>query len=94
MKKKFTITFKVDTHYPGIDTDKVAKKLSKDFEQWLKDWASSSGEDIMPILYEPPGKKDGEGDWEHDPNGTVRVKIKLDNKIILDTWWDKLSDDF
>lgn len=90
MKKKFVITFTADTHYSYVDTDKLAENLSKSFEQWLKDWTASSGENIMPVLYE----SHRDGAVEHSPSGTVRVKVKVDNKIILDTWWDELSGDF
>lgn len=90
MKKKYKITFIVDAHYPFIE--KHLKKMSKDFDQWLKDWASpkSAGEQIMPTLYEP----NKSGAIEHSPNGTVRVKIVRDGETILDTWWDELSPDF
>lgn len=86
MKRKFKITFEVDCTYPHIH--KETKQLAKAFDQWLKDWSSSesSGKDIIPKLYTP-----GE---EHQPNGCVRVKIMRDEEIILDTWWDELSDDF
>jgi hypothetical protein len=88
MKRKFTITFEVNAHYPHIE--KETKKLAKAFDQWLHDWADSDSapRDIMPVLYTGnPGN-------EHQANGTVRVKITRDKEIILDTWWDELSDDF
>lgn len=90
MKKKYKITFEVDAHYPYVE--KNIKKLSKDFDKWLKDWSGTegAGEQIMPVLYEPHKS----GAIEHSPNGTVRVKIVRDGEIILDTWWDVLSDDF
>jgi len=98
MRKKFKITFEVDCNYPHIDNAvpiRSSTKMIKDFEQWLKDWTNSSGKDIMPILYEPArGKTGSKGDWEHAPNGTVKVKIVRDKETILDTWWDVLSDDF
>lgn len=91
MKKKYTITFTVDAHYPHID--KHLKKLSKDFDKWLKQWATEcdSAEQIMPTLYEPNKKY---GSIEHAPSGKVRVKIVRDGEIILETHWEELSNDF
>jgi hypothetical protein len=86
MKRKFKITFEVDCKYPYIE--KETEKLSKAFDQWLKDWSSpdSSGRDIIPVLYDRTD--------EHQPNGTVRVKIIRDGEEILNAWWDELSNDF
>jgi hypothetical protein len=93
MKKKFTITFTVDASYPYIHSDncneKTIEKLAKDFDKWLKEWAMMH-EDIVPVLYKP----NRSGAIEHDANATVRVKIKRDKEVILDTWWDVLSRDF
>jgi len=88
MKRKFKITFEVDCNYPSIH--KETKRLAKTFDDWLQDWADSDSapKDIIPILYT------GAPGIEHQPNGTVRVKIIRDEEIILDTWWDDLSDDF
>jgi hypothetical protein len=92
MKKKATITFTIDAHYADVD-EKFIKTLSKDFDQWLKDWAMNQDK-LVPILYEPFPKGEGKGSYEMDPSARVTVKIKRDNEVILDTAWDELSDDF
>jgi hypothetical protein len=85
MRKKATITFTIDAHYPYIDDEKLMKKLSKDFDQYLKDWCAPSDE-IVPVLCQAKRS--------HFPNAKVVVKIKRDKEVILETWWDVLSPDF
>jgi len=90
MKKKYTITFTVDASYPYIDSaDKHVKKMSRDFDQYLKEWAMNQ-EHIVPVLFEPHPS----GAIDHDANATVRVKVKRDKEVILDSWFDILSKDF
>jgi len=89
MKKTYTITFKVDVNYPYVE--KYEKRMAKEFDTWLKEWAENTAAgQIVPVLYEP----NKGGAIEHDANGTVRVKIIRDKEVILNTWWDVLSKDF
>ena len=91
MKKTYTITFTVDVHYPNVN--KHLKKMSKDFDNWIKEWATKcdGAEQIMPTLYEPNKKY---GDIAHDPSGKVRVKVVRDGEVILKTSWEELANDF
>jgi hypothetical protein len=86
MKKKYKITFEVDASYPYID--KYLKRMSKDFDDWLKEWATS--QDVVPLLFQP-GKN---GSNENIGNAHIKVKIVRDKEVILDAAWDQLSDDF
>lgn len=88
MKRKYKITFEVDAVYPYIHKEDENEEVAKDFDQWLLDWSDSSGapKDIIPMLYNSEGK--------HQPNGTVRVKVERNDEVILNKWWDELSDDF
>jgi hypothetical protein len=88
MKRKYKITFEIDAHYPMVDTH--LKKLSKDFDMWLVEWATSEDNAPTPLLFIPSKH----GAVEQPPNAHVKVKIVRDGETILDTAWDQLSDDF
>ena len=88
MKTRYQITFDIDLDYPTLTKDN--KKMSKDFNKWLIEWAKmQNGHDApIPVLFSTGA------DSEHQPSGTVRVKVVRDKETLLDTWWDELSDDF
>ena len=88
MKRKYKITFEVDAQYPYIETH--LKKISKDFDKWLIDWATMESNTPIPLLFTP--HKDGA--TGEQANAHVKVKIVRDDETILDTAWDSLSDDF
>lgn len=88
MRKKYKITFEINAHYPHAE--KYIKRLSKDFDKWLLEWATSDQHIPVPLLFEP----NKNGAIEHQANAGVKVKIVRDGEIILDTNYDVLSDDF
>lgn len=88
MKKKYKITFTVDAHYPYAT--KYIKRMEKDFDNWLKEWATMEDNSPVPLLFEP----NKNGALENQANAHVKVKIIRDGETILDTAWDQLSDDF
>ena len=81
MKRKVKITLTLDIDYP--DLEKETKQLSKDFDQWLKDWAKNIENYPIPFLYKHA--------IEYTPNSNIKVKITTDKKIILQT---SLSEEF
>jgi len=84
MRKKVKITFEIDVMYP--DVDKETKQLSKDFDQWLKDWAMDDNHPPLPLLYKKFKNKPSE---ECIPSGRVSVKVERDEEIILHDAYDE-----
>lgn len=72
MKRKVKITFTMDIDYPEIE--KETKQLSKDFDQWLKDWSTYEDYSPIPVLVKNA--------VEYSANGTVHVKIERNKEII------------
>lgn len=68
--------------YP--DVDKETKQLSKDFDQWIKDW--SMDDNHTPLLYKKFRDKPSEECFSY---GRVSVKIKRDEEIILHDAYDE-----
>ena len=85
MKTNYKITIEVDANYP---LDKLSTKMKEQLNKNIIDWVRQEG--IMPSVYEPTKGYS----IEHQPSGKISVKIVRDKEIILDTWWDELSDDF
>lgn len=90
MKKKVTLTIKLDVDYPDIEP-KLIKKLTKEFEDHLKYWAKGIPNlggpfRLIPILHEP--FEDCDGDYEINAEGSLSVKIKSDKDILLDKTWE------
>lgn len=85
MKRKVKITFEVICEYPYLE--KETKKLSKDFDNWLKEWSgkNSAGQDIVPLLY-----LDCE---EHTAHALIKVKIVRDKEKIQQKSWNKFAKD-
>ena len=89
MKRKFKIIFEVDCNYPNIDNTvpiKSSKKMIKDFDQWLKDWAMDDNHTPLPLLYKKFKNKPSE---ECATTGRVVVKVERDKEVILHKAYDE-----
>jgi hypothetical protein len=83
MRRKFKITFEADVMYPDIK--KESKRLSKDFDNWIKEWAMDEDHSPLPLLFE---KYKGSLE-ECEPSGRVSVKVERDGEVILHEAYDE-----
>ena len=47
MIRKVKLYIEMDVEYPAKET----KRLSKDFDRWIKDWSKFAIEDFCPLLF-------------------------------------------
>lgn len=78
MKRKVKITFEFNVEYPEIK--KETKRLSKDFDNWLKSWSADPGNHPLPLLF-----RKVKGSYEgYLPSSLTKVKVVRDKEVIFD----------
>lgn len=88
MKKKCKITFEITVEYPFAKTH--VKRLSKDFDKWLKDWALAEDNMLIPVLLQP----NKTGAIEQTANAATKITIVRDDEVILNVERFEKADDY